>query len=60
MIDLNSPSANSLNVKPVALKLQTSAIPSNIPVDSTGMCCSGNAFPYILWSKEALFSLDPQ
>ena len=56
MIDLNSSLANSPNVKPVTLKLRTSAIPSNIPVDCAGMCSSGNAFPSILWSEEALFA----
>ena len=55
MTDLNSWSANSPNDKPVALKLRTSAIPSNILVDCAGMCSSGNAFPSILWSNEALF-----
>ena len=55
MIDLNSLSANSPNVRPVGLKLQTSTIPSNILVDGAGMCSYGNAFPFILWSKEALF-----
>ena len=55
MIDLNSSSANSPNVQPVALKLRTSAIPSNILVDCSGMCSSGNAFPSILWSQEVLF-----
>ena len=51
---LNSSSANSPNVKPVALKVWTSAIPSNIPVDCAGIYSSGNAFPSILWNKEAL------
>ena len=55
MVDLNSSSANSPNVKPVVLKLRTPAIPSNIPVDYSGMCSSGNTFTSILWSKEALF-----
>ena len=54
MIGLNNSLANSPNVKPVALKLWTSAIPSNIPVDCAIMCSSGNAFPSILWIKEAL------
>ena len=60
MIDLNSLSTNSPNFKPIILKLRTSAIPSNIPVDCAEMCYSGNAFPSTLWSKEALFSVDPQ
>ena len=54
-LPLSSSSANSPNVKTVALKLRTSAIPSNIPVDCAAMHSSGNAFPSILWSKEALF-----
>ena len=54
MIDLNSLSTNSPNFKPITLKLRTSAIPSNIPVDCAEMCYSGNAFPSTLWIKDPL------